>query len=700
MKKLFVSLIMLFTFVSFAFASDFSTIEGVKYVSKEKAEEVWKVDIDFYENSKLVRISANDSVFYAKLNSNFVAKNIYINPFFINSRKLIVNGNIELNGNIFMDESGTIYIPIDFFYKEFYSDNFYDVIVVGGDPEGVTAAVSAARNGAKTLLLSAEDGLGGLFTYGMLNTLDMNYSKAGELLTKGIFDEFYDKIGRTESFGVEYVKKVFEDMVFSEPNIDYRTNVELKDVLLEDSTIVGVIMNDINGTENIFYGKRIIDATQNGDVCATAGVPYYTGMQDVNVSGSMAATLVFKVGGVDWDELKNDILRYSEETGDYSCGINESSAWGFGKWCYDNYKSIYYNMKFRGPNMGLQDDGTVLINALQIFYVDPDDEISVNDAKVYGKIEAQNAFLHLKSNLNSFQNAYFIDVADELYIREARHIQGEYVLQASDLLEGVDFYDKIAMGSYPLDIQSTNMKNNGYVVLAPDQYSIPYRCIVPKVIDNLFIVGKSASYSSVAAGSARVVPIGMVEGESAGLIAMYTIIHNVTPREIVGNLDAMNEIIELLRKQGVYLPDYEPSNVYNYLEGYEKIATLIDYGVITGGYNNDFKFDELATGISSANVLRNFAVRKLGVNDEEIKAKLDEFSTYEEITAVKLIRMVYSLTDDGHRNISDEELWEDAIDSGLIDISLENGMLNNITMKDMYVIVVNGIELIEKSYIR
>ena len=89
--------------------------------------------------------------------------------------------------------------------------------------------------------------------------------------------------------------------------------------------------------------------------------------------------------------------------------------------------------------MGLQDDGTVLINALQIFYVDISDTESVEYAKKYGEIEAQNAFEHLKRKLNSFANAYFINTADELYIREARHIQGEYVLQASDLLEGVNF---------------------------------------------------------------------------------------------------------------------------------------------------------------------------------------------------------------------------------------------------------------------
>ncbi len=695
MKRIFCFIMFWLISANFAFASDFTTINGVKYVSESKAESIWGVDIDFFEGSGLIRVKAKEEIYYTKLNSYNFAKNIYINPFFINSPKLIINGKISTKASTFMLDS-EIYIPIDFFYSEFYSSDLYDVIVVGGDPEGVTAAISAARNGAKTLLLSSEDGLGGLFTYGMLNTLDMNYNKAGELLTRGIFDEFYDKIGRTESFGVEYVKKVFEDMVLAEPNIDYRVNQIFNDVVLEDNVVTGVTMTDKLGVNNTFYGKRVIDATQNADVCAKAGVPYYTGMEDVNVTGNMAATLVFKIGGVDWEELRNDINRYAEETGDYSCGINESSAWGFGKWCYDNYKSIYYNMKFRGPNMGLQDDGTVLINALQIFYVDLSDENSIENAKKYGEIEARNAFLHLKNKLNSFANAYFIDTADELYIREARHIQGEYVLQASDLLEGVNFDDKIAMGSYPLDIQSTNMKNNGYVVLAPDQYSIPYRCIVPKEIENLYIVGKSASYSSVAAGSARVVPIGMVEGESAGAIAMYTIEKGITPREVIGNFVCMNEITDMLKTQGVYLPDYEPSNPYNHLTGYDKIAMLIDYGVITGGYNNDFRFDELATGISSANVLRNYAVRRLGMDDESIKEKLADFLTYEEIPVSTLLRMIYSLKNDDYKTVSDNAIWDFAVSKGLLSDVGTIDMRDTITMKDMYVIIASYIENVFK----
>ena len=696
MKKIFTFILFILISVNIAFANDFTMQNGVKYVAAAKAEEMWGVDIDYFKGSSLVTIKIANDTYYAKCYSDKVVKNLYINPFFINSPKLIIDGDIRLSGEIYQI-NGEIYIPIDFFYNILYEKALYDVIVVGGDPEGVTAAISAARSGGKTLLLSSEDGFGGLFTYGMLNTLDMNYNNAGELLTKGIFDEFYDKIGRTESFGVEKVKQIFMDMVLAEPNIDYKTNSYFSDVILEGNIITGVIMKDINGETKTFYGKRIIDATQNGDVCAKAGVPYHMGMEDINISEKMAATLVFKVGGVDWNELANDIKRYSAETGDVSCGINESSAWGFGKWCYANYDSIYYNMKFRGPNFGLQDDGTVLLNALQIFYVDPEDEKSIADAKKYGEIEAKNAFKHLQSKLKSFENAYFIDVADELYIREARHVQGEYVLQASDLLEGVNFPDKIAMGSYPLDIQSTDMNNNGYVVLSPDQYSIPYRCIVPKNIDNLFIVGKSASYSSVAAGSARVVPIGMVEGESAGAIAMYTISRGITPRDVIYNAQYMNEITNLLVKQGVYLPDYEELNPYNHLEGYEQIATLVDYGVITGGYNNNFKFDERATGISSANVLRNFSVRKLGMDNDSIKNRLAEFSTYEEITAVKLVRMLYSLTHDDYNEVSDNKLWSFAINNGLLEDVLGIGMNDNITMKDMYIVVANGVNNIAKN---
>ena len=485
------------------------------------------------------------------------------------------------------------------------ADGEYDVIVVGSDPEGISAALGSARSGAKTLLLGKENGPGGLLTYGMLNTLDMSYNDEDVLLTRGVFQEFYNSIGKTESFDVEKAKRIFMDMINNEENIEYRPNYKFISPILEDNKIIGVIMENSKGNTEAIKGKRIIDATQDGDVCAASGVPYYIGMEDINVSGNMAATLVLKVGGVKWEALGKDINKYRGETGDEDCGFNKSTAWGFGDWCYEKYTPIYDNMQLRGPNFGLQDDGTILINALQIFDVDGLDEESKALAMLQGKEEAENVLKHLKNRLNSFKEAYLVGVADELYIRETRHIKGEYMLTASDVLGNKNFFDKIALSSYPIDIQATAKTNTGYVIGEPNQYSIPLRCVVPEKIDNLFIVGRSASYSSVAAGSARVVPTGMVVGESTGIAAVYTIYKDTTPRELVRTSSRIKQLNGILKNQGVYLPEYVGKDPNGEVEGYNKIKKLLNLGMLSGGYANDFSFDKNATVSTLCNAMVN-----------------------------------------------------------------------------------------------
>lgn len=484
-------------------------------------------------------------------------------------------------------------------------EGVYDVIVVGSDPEGVAAAVSAARSGGQVLLLGKEEGLGGLLTYGMLNTLDMNRNSDGTILNKGIFNEFYTKIGKTESFDVKEVKAIFSDLITQEEKLTYKPNYVFSAPLIEENTIYGVEMLNSTGEKETFYGKRIIDATQDGDVCAAAGEDFYVGMEDVHWEHKMAATLVFKVGGVNWADIEADVELYKNETWDMNVGFNKSTVWGFGKWCYDKYTPIYDNMQLRGPNMGLQKDGTILINALQIFDVDGLDEESKKKAMKEGKEEAENIVKYFRKILPSFKNAYLIDVADDLYIRETRHIQGEYVLQASDLLANTNFYDKIALGAYPLDIQATAKSNTGYVIGSPNQYSIPFRCIVPKKTDNLMIVGRSASYSSVAAGSARVVPTGMTVGESAGIAAIYTIWKDMTPRDLTKDRARMKQLISILKNQDVYLPDFKYGDPNANVDGYDKIKKLINLGFLIGGYTNDFNFEKEANNANMCLTIMN-----------------------------------------------------------------------------------------------
>jgi len=538
----------------------------------------------------------------------------------------------------------------------------YDVIVVGSDPEGVTAAVSAARSGGRVLLLGKEPGPGGLLTYGMLNTLDMNRNADDTILNKGIFSEFYMKIGKTESFDVEEAKTIFSDLIAKEEKLTYKPNYTFFAPLIEENTIYGVEMLNASGEKEIFYGKRIIDATQDGDVCAAAGEDFYVGMEDINWEQQMAATLVFRVGGVNWADIKADVNSYKRETLDMNVGFNESTIWGFGKWCYDKYTPIHKNMQLRGPNMGLQKDGTILINALQIFDVDGLNEDSKKKAIEEGKEEIENVIKYFKEILPSFRNAYLVGVADELYIRETKHIQGEYVLQATDLLANTNFYDKIALGAYPMDIQATANSNTGYVIGAPNQYSIPLRCIVPKKTDNLMIVGRSASYSSIAAGSTRVVPTGMAVGESAGIVAIYTIVKNTTPRELTKDKARIKQLISILRNQDVYLPEFNYPDPNGKVEGYDKIKKLINLGFLSGGYTNDFNFEKQAVNSNICNLLINGLKRSGNDIYEASLKKLNNvknfYSETEVLTGATAARICNAMMGDYVEKTSGEMLGE------------------------------------------
>lgn len=555
--------------------------------------------------------------------------------------------------------------------------NEYDVIVVGTDPEGIAAAVAAARSGAKTLLLGKEDTLGGLFTLGMLNSIDMNRNESGELLTRGIFNEFFDKIGNKDSFDIEKAKAVFLEMVTNEEKLTYLPNHKFVQPIMEDKTIVGVKMNN-NSEEKVFYGKRVIDATQDGDVAAKSqdmvlggsaeGKLYFVGMSDLNLSHKMAATLVFKVSGVDWKQLKTDIQNYKNETGDIDAGINDVSAWGFGKWCYDKYIPLYDNMKLRGPNMGLQDDGTVLINALQIFEIDGLDETSIAKAKMLGAKEVENVLKYFKKIIPAFKNANLVGVADELYIRETRHIRGEYVLEASDILDNTNFYDKIALGSYPIDIQSTDISNTGYVIGKPLMYSIPLRSLIPLEVENIFIVGKAASYSSVAAGSARVVPVGMVEGESAGIVAVYSIVKNKTPREIANSEEIMKDVTMLLRTQGVYLPEFNYKSTIPDIKEADEIRKILNLGYLSTGYTNNYRLEEIVIESSFILSLLNGIQRvEPDKYNFELISKLTPYYSNDTLTALRAGEVIAVLFGENMQDKTEDDKWNFIKEQGYFD---------------------------------
>ena len=481
----------------------------------------------------------------------------------------------------------------------------YDVIVVGGDPEGVCAAVSSARNGLKTLLIEDDEALGGLMTLGKLNFIDICESRDGSILTQGLFMEFYDAVGGT-AFDVETAKQFFYDWVVNEENATLKLNTEFVKPVMNGDAIVGVVVEE-NGEQATYTASRIIDATVDADVAAAAGAPYTIAGEDIGEKERhMGVTLVFELSGVNWDK----VVDYLENDDNAGTGATEKTAWGYTREGYA-YEPKDDLMRLRGFNVARQDNGNVLVNALIIFGVDAMSEESKAEGIARAQKELEYIVPYVRENFIGFENVELEGTASQLYIRESRHIIGEYQLTIDDVLENRDQWDKIAIVAYPADIQPTAGQTYGTVIGSPDRYAIPFRSIVPLDVENMLVIGRSASYTSLAAGSARVIPVGMAEGEAAGVASAYSLNNAISFRDMSADEAAIADIQKTLKKQGAYLDDFTVHEVFMDHWAYPGVKVIRSLGLLDGGYSNDYRLEEPMGKWRLQNMINN-SLKKTG----------------------------------------------------------------------------------------
>ncbi|MDQ6419464.1 FAD-dependent oxidoreductase [Paenibacillus sp. LHD-117] len=511
----------------------------------------------------------------------------------------------------------------------------YDVIVAGTDPEGVAASISAARNGLSVLLVDGREReiLGGLMTLGWLNSLDLNYSPeqpklSGKLnfLNKGIFQEWYDRIEGT-SFDVNTAANAFYEMVKDEPNIDLMMKVRSMEPVVGTwkpaAAIEGIRIVDAGGTAHEVKAGAVIDATQDADIAALAGAPYTIGRQDIGrPQDQMAVTLVFKMSGVTqkvWDSFAN--------IGD-GTGIDSMSAWGFLK-AREYVSSNPERVGIRALNVGRQNDDTILINAMHIFGIDPLNPASVQEALEIGTKEAPLIVDYLRKTYKELKDVEFAGVAPELYVRETRHIEGEYRLTTVDVVDNRDFWDAIAYGSYKVDIQRLNAQDRGAIVVAPEQYGVPFRTLVPLGVDNLLVVGRAASFDTIPHGSARVIPLGMATGEAAGAAVKLAAERSLSFRELSQSKEGIVELRERLTKQGMELTRAKfETPAYAKHKYYKGLLAAVSMSLTFGGDHNDaWNLDGIATAGQFANnmqMVKTVHADFFGGNPYEAIADLDE----------------------------------------------------------------------------
>ena len=476
----------------------------------------------------------------------------------------------------------------------------YDVIVIGGEPEGVAAAVSAARNGSHVLFVEERDGLGGLITYGMLNYLDLPQNAKGKYTSLGIFEEWWKLVGgeNVTTVDVEKSKKAFLKLVQDEPNINLLLNTTVKDINKTGKNIDSIVLSD----GKTYTAKQFIDTTADADFAADAGVSYTVGQHDFGVDSKMAVTLMIHLKDVDWAKVKkagkNGVLGGAE--------VTERAAWGFPN-VLQEYTEQEENTQVRGLNIGRTENKEVYINALQIFYVDGLSDEQKAAAIEEGKRESDAFLAWLQKNLPGFENAKIASYPPELYVRETRHINSLYRLTIADVWEGAEKSDAIAYGSYPVDVQATKKGNFGNVLAHPNQYAIPYRSLLPNEVDNLLVASKASGYDSLAAGSARIIPTGMSVAEAAGVIATYANEHNTALKDLVGDEKFIKSVQKTLKDQDAYLKALPKDYKFPYEDDpvYPSLKVLYSYELISGGYNNEFNLDRNLSELGFTRLMKN-----------------------------------------------------------------------------------------------
>lgn len=445
-----------------------------------------------------------------------------------------------------------------------------DVLVCGGGPSGFTAAVSAARNGAKAILIERYGFPGGMLTSGYVNPIYGYFSRHIQVV-KGIADEFVNRLmsiegatsgykyrdgcterrkasgecltGRDEKFcPVACVSKVCsvdseiarviigEMLADAGVNAIYHSNVVA--VRQIDSLISEILISNKSGFQRI-RSQIVIDASGDADIAALTGGEYKIGENGL----LKPPTLMFKISGA---KCEIDRIRINlPDTPDKK----QSSAW----------------------LMALPLKGDYTVNSPSgILDFDSTDGIKLSKGQVFATREALKLFNWLKLNIDFLSEIQLKCFAPQLGIRDSRRINGIYTLTEDDILNCQKFPNSgIANGVHPIDLH-IKTENSGlhHLILNPcgDYYQIPYGTMIPKEINNLIVTGRSLSSTFLAQGSVRVMATCMMLGEAAGIASALCIKNNSSPKDI-----DPSQIRKILINQGAYLG--EEGNVPEWNKG-------------------------------------------------------------------------------------------------------------------------------------
>ena len=398
-------------------------------------------------------------------------------------------------------ESFTLQMPVD---------SRYEVIVCGGGPAGCAAAAASAREGKKTLLIEGTGALGGMGTMGLVPAW-CPFSDGEKILYRSlaetVFMRLRERIPEISGTGLDWIPidgeqlKLVYDELLAEYGADVLFDTHICAAECKDGKITRLITNGRGGM-TAFAADVFIDCTGDAVVAACAGA------EMLPLGPVQPATHCFTITGIDGELYK--------QHGSMD-GAHKASPIDEMRQKYPEITERHFCVTYVGTN-------TLGFNAGHIV-ADATNPEEMSRAYAAGRQKAQmylNALKDVRPEI--FKNAYVVQTAPLMGIRQSRRVKGDYVLTADDFVERRTFEDEIARNCYYLDI------HGGRAAGVPEKYldrelkpgeshGIPYRCLTPVGMKNLLVAGRPISCDNYVQGSVRVMPPCLCTGEAAGVAA-------------------------------------------------------------------------------------------------------------------------------------------------------------------------------------
>ena len=421
-----------------------------------------------------------------------------------------------------------------------------DVLVAGGGPSGVAAAVTAARRGAKVRIIEAGTCLGGLGTAGLVPAF-MQFGDGVNFLAGGFGYELFErakKEGGVYNNGgairVEGLKRIYEAMA-EEAGVDFTYHTKLIAVVKDGNAVTHAVCAAKSGVYAI-AAKAFIDGTGDGDLSYMAGANMEFGGED---GKAMPGTLCSIWNGVDWAEVSGPN------------GVRPSN-----KYIEQAFKDGVLSLEdYHLPGMWRIGDSLGGGNIGHTFGVDGRDEVSLTEAYVWGRKSMCEYERYYKEYLHGYENMELVATAPLLGVRESRRTVCDYMLSFPDFRPDSVFDDEIGRYSYPIDIHVAKPDKESYKDFLADiskclgkgeSYGIPYRSLLPAGVENVLVAGRCMGVDRPMQASVRVMPCCYITGQAAGMAAAIGADSSTTPRGI-----DPRQLQSELKAMGAYLPNFK-----------------------------------------------------------------------------------------------------------------------------------------------